>query len=79
MIEFFDPNYTGYNDFSGTIRAKENLVSTPPPPQKVVLLQEHADLLESKGVLVTPESLDMVAIHVSPSFLVNKSNKNYFL
>ena len=80
----FDPNYTGYNDFSGTIRAKVNVASTPPPPQKarlpfydqknLVLLQEHADLLEDKGVLVTPESLGMVAIHVSPSFLVNKPN-----
>ena len=80
----FDPDYTGYNDFSGPIRAKVNLASAPPPPQKgrlpfydqknLVLLQQHADALEDKGVLVTPESVGMSVIHVSPSFLVNKPN-----
>ena len=33
----FDPNYTGYNDFSGCIRAKVNITSAPPPPQKARL------------------------------------------
>ena len=80
----FDPDYTGHNGFSGPIHAKVNLTSAPPPPQKgrlpfydqnnLVLLQQHADALEDKGVLVTPESVGMSVIHVSPSFLVNKPN-----
>ena len=80
----FDPNYTGYNDFSGVIRAKVNIISAPPPPQKarlpfydqknLVLLQQHSDELETKGVLITPESIGAVPIHVSPSFLVRKAN-----
>lgn len=86
----FDPNYTGYNDFSGHIRAKVHLISAPPPPQKaripfydqknLVLLQQHSDELEENGVLVTPESVNMIPIHVSPSFLVRKSNgKNRYV
>ena len=80
----FDPNYSGYNDFSGVIRAKVNLISSPPPPQKgrlpfydqsnLVKLQSHSDALEDKGVLVTPESVGVAPIHVSPSFLVRKAN-----
>ena len=56
----------------------------PPPPQKartpfynqknLVLLQEEADKLESKGVLVPPETIGVVPKHVSPSFLVKKPN-----
>ena len=86
----FDPNYTGYNDFSGVIRAKVNITSAPPPPQKarlpfydqknLVLLQQHSDELEEKGVLITPESINAIVAHVSPSFLVRKSNgKNRFV
>ncbi|MCP4493505.1 MAG: hypothetical protein GY820_40300 [Gammaproteobacteria bacterium] len=80
----FDPNYTGCNDASGVIRAKVLLTSTLPPPQKarmpfydrknLVLLQEHSDDLEDKGVLVTPESVGITPIHVSPSFMVRKAN-----
>ena len=37
-------------------------------------LQQHSDDLEEKGVLVTPESVNMIPIHVLPSFLVRKSD-----
>ena len=69
----FDPNYTGYNDFSGVIRAKVNITSAPPPPQKarlpfydqknLVLLQQHSDELEEKGVLITPEYINAIVAH----------------
>ena len=80
----FNPNFSGYNDASGPVRAHVTVGSVPPPPQKartpfynqknLVLLQEEADKLERKGVLVPPESIGVVPIHISPSFLVKKSN-----
>ena len=83
----FDPSFKGYNDHSGAIRAKLSIGSVPPPPQKaklpfynqsnLQLLQSKADELEEKGVLVTPESVGLVPEHVSPSFLVKKSNGDW--
>ena len=80
----FNPSYSGYNDKSGVIRAHITIGSIPPPPQKarlpfysqnnLQLLQQKADDLEDKGVLVTPESVGLVPQHVSPSFLVKKPN-----
>lgn len=80
----FDPSISGYNDASGRIRAHITLGSMPPPPKKarvpfynhsnLALLQEKADELEEMGVLVPPESIGVVACHVSPSFLVKKAN-----
>ena len=83
----FNPNFTGYNDASGAVRAHVTVGSVPPPPKKartpfynqknLVLLQEKADDLERKGVLVPPESIGVVPVHVSPSFLVKKSNGDW--
>ena len=83
----FNPNFTGYNDYSGAIRAKITIGAVPPPPQKaklpfynqanLQLLQSKADDLEDKGVLVTPESVNMTPIHISPSFLVKKANGDW--
>ena len=83
----FNPNFTGYNDYSGPIRAKITLGAVPPPPQKaklpfykqanLQLLQNKADELEDKGVLVTPESVNLTPIHISPSFLVKKPNGDW--
>ena len=41
----------------------------------LVSLQKHSDELEEKGVLVTSESVDIIPIHVSPSFLVRTSHR----
>ena len=83
----FDPNFTGYNDHSGPIRAKISIGAIPPPPQKsklpfynqsnLELLQAKADELEDRGVLVTPESVNLTPIHVSPSFLIKKPNGDF--
>ena len=83
----FNPNFTGYNDASGAVRAHVTVGSVPPPPKKartpfynqknLVLLQEKADELEKKGVLVPPEAIGVVPLHVSPSFLVKKSNGDW--
>ena len=83
----FNPNFTGYNDASGAVRAHVTVGSVPPPPKKartpfynqknLVLLQEKADELERKGVLVPPETIGVVPLHVSPSFLVKKSNGDW--
>ena len=80
----FDPEFTGYNDYSGKIRAHLNLGPVLPPPQKgrlplydngnLELMQQHSDELERLGVLVCPEDVGIIPQHVSPSFLVNKSN-----
>ena len=66
----FDPNFTGYNDFSGKIRAHLNLGPVPPPPQKarlplydngnLELLQVESDKLEDLGVLVCPEEVGII-------------------
>ena len=76
----FNPNYKEYNDKSGVIRAHITIGSVPPPSQKarlpfynqknLQLLQQKADELEDKGVLVPPESVGLVPLHVSPSFLL---------
>ena len=78
----FNPSIGCYNDASGPIRAHIILGATPPPPKKakipfynhsnLVLLQEKADELGELGVLVPPESIGVVPLHVSPSFLVKK-------
>ena len=83
----FSPEFGGYNDHSGSIRAHLSIGSIPPPPQKarmpfynqrnLQLLQEKADELEMKGVLVTPESVDLVPKHESSSFLVKKPNGDW--
>ena len=80
----FNPDFTGYNDFSGKIRAHLNLGPVLPPPQKarlplydngnLELLQSESDDLERLGVLVRPEDVGIVPQHVSPSFLVGKSD-----
>ena len=82
----FDPDFTGYNDFSGKIRAHLNLGPVLPPPQKarlplydngnLELLQSASDNLERLGVLVRPEDVGIIPQHVSPSFLVSKSDGN---
>ena len=41
----------------------------------LVSLQKHSDELEEKDVLVTPEFVDIIPIHVSPSFLVRTSHR----
>ena len=83
----FNPTYTGYNDASGAVRAHVNIGAVPPPPKKartpfynqknLVVLQEKADELESKGVLVSPESIGVVVEHVSPSFLLKKASGDW--
>ena len=83
----FNPTFTGYNDASGAVRAHVTVGSVPPPPKKarvpfynqknLVLLQEKADDLEQKGVLIPPESIGVVPLHVSPSFLVKKSDGSW--
>ena len=42
------------------------------------LLQSHIDEFEKLGVLVTPESAGITPAHVSPSFLVKKSNNRRY-
>ena len=80
----FDPKFTGYNDFSGKIRAHLNIGPVLPPAQKarlplydngnLELLQKESDDLENLGVLVRPEDVNIVPLHISPSFLVGKSD-----
>lgn len=80
----FDTAISGYNDASGPIRAHITLGSVPPPSKKarvpfynhsnLMVLQEEADKLEDIGVLVPPESIGVVPLHISPSFLVMKAN-----
>lgn len=78
-----------YNDASGRLRASINMGPVEPPPQKarlpsyssekMKLLQEKMDELENLGVLAKPEDVHVTVEHVSPSFLVHKSDGNHRL
>ena len=78
-----------YNDSSGPIRASINMGPVEPPTQKarlpyyntekMQLLQQKMDELESLGVLAKPEDVGVTIEHVSPSFLVHKPDGSYRL
>ena len=81
----FNPVFGVYNDASGPVRASLNFGAVKPPSTKPKLpyyhrgnmqkLQESADNLENLGVLAKPEDLGVVVKFASPSFLVEKAEK----
>ena len=87
--ELFEPVIGRYNDASGKVRARVNLGKVVPPTRKLQvpqydrnnldLLQEKFDELERQGVFARPEDVDVVVEHVSPSFLVRKTNGSHRL
>ena len=87
--ELFEPSIGRYNDASGKVRARVNLGKVVPPTRKLHvpqydknnldLLQEKFDELERQGVFARPEDVNVVVEHVSPSFLVKKSNGSHRL
>ena len=82
----FEPVIGKYNDKSGRLRARVTFGPVLPPSRKLhapcygrdnlQLLQTKFDELESQGVFARPEDVGVVVQHVSPSFLVRKSNGN---
>ena len=66
-----------------------NMGPVEPPPQKgrlplynrsnLEILQAKFDTLEELGVMARPEDLGIVVEHVSPSFLVKKTNGDHRL
>ena len=78
----FSPQFTCYNEKSGTIRANINMGPVEPPPRKGKIplynhsnlqhLQLEADKLEELVVLAKPEDVGVDVKFVSPSFLVTK-------
>ena len=85
----FHPSVGCYNDASGRVRARVNLGPVIPPTKKLhipnysqanlQLLQARFDELEAQGVFARPEDVNVIVEHVSPSFLVRKSNGGYRL
>jgi len=81
----FDPKISVYNHAFGKFEAVVNMGAVKPPqrkgrlPQysrdKLCLLQEHFDNLESQGVVAKPEEVGVNIEYLSPSFLVKKNEK----
>ena len=82
FTDVFQPLIGRYNDYSGKVRARVNLGNTKPPSRKLHApnysksnqeqLQDKFDELESQGVFVRPEEVNVAVEHVSPSFLIRK-------
>ena len=87
--QVFEPVIGRYNDNSGKVRFRINFGSAKPPTKKLQVpcysknnlneLQELFDRLEAQGVFVRPEDYGIAVEHVSPSFLVRKSDGSYRL
>ena len=85
----FEPTTGCYNDSSGRIRARVNILTVHPPTKKLhvpnysnsnsQLLQSKFDELECQGVFARQEDVNVVVEHVSPSFLVRKQSEGYRL
>ena len=85
----FDPQYKGYNGAVGDFQATINMGPTQPPqrkgrlPQysdeKLVILQQKCDELESLGVIRKPEDLSLTVEYLNPPFLVAKPNGGHRL
>ncbi|KAK3090592.1 hypothetical protein FSP39_012951 [Pinctada imbricata] len=85
----FDPKYKGYNGAVGNFEASINMGPTQPPqrkgrlPQysheKLLILQQKCDDLESLGVLRKPEELSLTVEYLNPSFLVAKAKGGHRL
>ena len=85
----FEPVIGRYNDCSGRVRARINIAVNKPPTRKLqvpdychndqVLLQDIFDQLESQGVFVRPENVDVEIEQANPSFLVRKSSGGHRL
>ena len=78
----FNPSIPKYNGNSGNIMGRINIGSITPPQRKartpyydhdkLVLLQEKFDQLESLGVFAKPEDVNVIAEYMNPSFLETK-------
>ena len=87
--DVFEPRIGRYNDNSGKVRFRINIGSVKPPTKKLQVpcysknnldeLQQKFDELEAQGVFVRPEDVGVAVEHVSPSFLVKKSNGGHRL
>ena len=80
--DVFSPDFKGYNDHSGPVRATVNIGPVQPPQRKgrvpqynrsqLVELQTKFDELENKGVFVRPEDIDVTAEYLNSTFLIRK-------
>ena len=87
--DVFDPRYSGYNHAFGKFEAVVNMGNVKPPqrkgklPQysrdKLTIVQDHFDKLESLGVLSKPEDLGVNIEYLNPSFLVKKQDGSFRL
>jgi hypothetical protein len=87
--QVFNKNIGKYNDASGRVRASINMGPVPPPAhkarlpaynvEKLKLLQDKMDELESIGVLARPEDVGITVEYSSPSFLVKKEDGTHRL
>ena len=85
----FDKSIGCYNGSFGPVKGVVNMGPIQPPqrkgrvPQysrdKLSLLQDQCDALESEGVLERPENLNIVAEYLNPSFLINKQSGGHRL
>ena len=87
--DVFNPEYSGYNHAFGKFEAVVNMGNVKPPqrkgklPQysrdKLTIVQDHFDKLESLGVLSKPEDLGVNIEYLNPSFLVKKQDGSFRL
>ena len=85
----FDPSFSGYNGYSGPIKAIVNMGPVEPPQRKGEVpqysinklheLQVKCDELEKLGVLRKPEDISITPEYLNPSFLVKKPSGGFRL
>ena len=85
----FDPSFSGYNGYSGPIKAIVNMGPVEPPQRKGKVpqyskdklheLQAKCDELERLGVLRKPEDIGITPEYLNPSFLVKKPSGGFRL
>ena len=85
FTDVINPNPGRYNNYYGNVDCTIDFCSTPPPSvkarlpnyssEKLKIMAEQMDKMESMGVLAKPENVGVVPAFVVPSLLVPKPEK----
>ena len=85
----FNPKFPKYNGRDGAVKAVVNMGPVQPPQRKgrlplynrdkLDILQQKFDELESLGVFAKPEDVGVVVEYLNPSFLVSKTRGGHRL